>query len=197
MVCRLFAGEGWIRSSGPHLSRSRLRSAINPVERLVEQGLMPSGVPRLDIGLDLLEKVGVRPLLGSEALGTERAHLAVDALYVNRPRLMVLDDDFFPNDDGGDFRAYSAFHKGVSDVKFGVNPGIARYPVEIDKGSHRPSCLATARRPRSQSQSPWHRLTSRSQAPRRRSMRASPGRRCGGDAPCASYAVPSPHPRRH
>ena len=69
---------------------------------------MPSGVPRLDIGLDLLEKVGVRPLLGSEALGTERPHLAVEALNVNRPRLMVLDDDFSRNDDGGDIRAHGA-----------------------------------------------------------------------------------------
>src|SRR5215471_5578227 len=139
-VCRrvhglqtLSAGEGWIRSLDPRLSRSRLRSAINPVERPVEHGLMPSGVPRLDIGLDLFEKVGVRPLLGSEALGTERAHLAVEALYVNRPRLMVLDDDFSPDDDGGDVRTHGAFHKGVSDVKFRVNPGIARYPVEIDE----------------------------------------------------------------
>src|SRR5215469_2436746 len=137
MVCILFAGEGWIRSFGPRLSRSRLRSAINPVERLVEHGLMPSGVPRLDIGLDLPEEVGVRPMLGGKAFCTERAHLAVETLHVNRPRLMVLDHDFSPDNDSGDVRAHGAFHKGVSDVKFRVDPGIARYPVEIHE-----NCIA-------------------------------------------------------
>src|SRR5260370_13508537 len=55
-------------------SRSSLCSAIDAIERLVEHGLVPGAVPRLDIGLNLPEKVGMRPLLRGEALGTERAH---------------------------------------------------------------------------------------------------------------------------
>jgi hypothetical protein len=44
---------------------------------------MPGAVPGLDIGLYLAKKVGVRPLLGGEAFGAERAHLSVEALYVD------------------------------------------------------------------------------------------------------------------
>ena len=69
---------------------------------------MPGTVPRLDIGLDLPEKVGVRPLLGGEALGAERAHLAVETLYVNRARPMVVDHDLSADDDGGDVRTHGA-----------------------------------------------------------------------------------------
>jgi len=34
-----------------------LRSAIHPIKRLVNHGLVPGAVPCLDIGLDLLEEV--------------------------------------------------------------------------------------------------------------------------------------------
>src|SRR3984893_2249058 len=54
-----------------------LRSAIHPIKRMVDHGLVPGAVPCLDIGLDLLEEVRVRPLLRGEALGTERSHLSV------------------------------------------------------------------------------------------------------------------------
>ena len=61
---------------------------------MVEHGLVPGAVPRLDIGFDLPQEVGMRPLLVGKAFCTERAHLAVETLHVNRPRLMVLDHDF-------------------------------------------------------------------------------------------------------
>src|SRR5437763_81270 len=52
----------------PHrISRSPsmfLCSAIHPIERLFEHGLVPGAVPRLDIRFDLPEEIGVRPLLG-------------------------------------------------------------------------------------------------------------------------------------
>src|SRR4051794_30819044 len=114
----------WIRTPGPPLC-----SAIDPIERLVEHGLVPGTVPRLDIGLDLPEKVGVRPLLGGEALRTERAHLAIETLYVDRARLMILNHNLPADDDCGDVRTHGAFHKGLGDVKFRVDPGIARHPV--------------------------------------------------------------------
>jgi hypothetical protein len=41
---------------------------------------VPGTVPRLDIGLDLPEEVGARPLLGGKALGTESADLAVETV---------------------------------------------------------------------------------------------------------------------
>src|ERR1700761_4751073 len=73
-----------------------LCSAFDAIERLVEHGLVPGAVPHLDIGLDLPDKVGLRLLLGGEALGTERAHLAVETLYVNRARLMIFNHDLPP-----------------------------------------------------------------------------------------------------
>ena len=94
---------------------------------------MPSAVPGLDVGLYFAKKVGVRPLLGGEALGTERAHLSVETFYIDCAGLMILNHDFPPDDDSGDVRAHGAFHKGVGDVKFRVNPGIASHPVEIDE----------------------------------------------------------------
>jgi hypothetical protein len=63
-------GQGW---------RASLDSAIDPIEGLVDHGLVPGAVPCLDIGLDLLEEVRVRPLLRGEALGTERAHLSLNS----------------------------------------------------------------------------------------------------------------------
>src|SRR5580692_2358320 len=57
-----------IASSGPSLG-----SAIDPIEGLVDHGLVPGAVPCPDIGLDLLEEVRVRPLLRGEALGSAPA----------------------------------------------------------------------------------------------------------------------------
>ena len=42
-----------------------LCSAIDPIERLVEHVLVPGAVPSLDIGFDLPEQVGARPLHAS------------------------------------------------------------------------------------------------------------------------------------
>src|SRR5271155_3990896 len=117
----------------PKVSYRPLCSTIDRIERLVEHGLMPRTVPCLYIGLDLPEKVGVRPLLGGKALGTERAHLAVETVNVDRARLMILNHDLPADDDSGDVRAHGTFHKGVGDVEFRVDPGIARHPVEIDE----------------------------------------------------------------
>src|SRR6516165_4836315 len=66
-----------LEGTGFELAVPGLCSAIDPIERLVEHGFMPGAVPRLDIGLDLPKEFGTRPLLGGQALGTERAHLAV------------------------------------------------------------------------------------------------------------------------
>src|SRR5580704_14133669 len=93
-----------------------LCSAINPIERLVEHVFVPVAVPCLHIGFDLLEQIGARPLLGGEALRTERTHLAVEAFHVDRARLMILHHDLSPDDDCGDVRAHRALHKGVSNL---------------------------------------------------------------------------------
>src|SRR5438270_9213105 len=54
-----------------------LCSAIHPIKRLVEHVFVPVAVPCLHIGFDFLAQIGPRPLLGGEALRTERTHLAV------------------------------------------------------------------------------------------------------------------------
>lgn len=129
---RGFAEDSSLEGTGFELAVPPLCSAIDPIERLVEHGFMPGAVPGLDIGLYLAKKVGMRPLLGGEALGTERAHLSVETLYVDCAGLMILNDDL-PPDESVDVRAHSAFDKGVDDVKFRVDPGISRDPIEIDK----------------------------------------------------------------
>src|SRR5438132_6422323 len=103
-----------------------LISAIDPIERLVEHVLVPSAVPCLDIGFDLPKQVGAHPLLGGEALRTEFAHLAVETFHIDRARLMVLDHDLSRDNDCGDDGTHGALDKGVGDVEFRVDPGIAR-----------------------------------------------------------------------
>src|SRR5215831_211996 len=126
------AGGRCIRTSRPSLC-----SAIDPIEGLVDHGLVPGAVPCLDIGLDLLEEVGVRPLLGGKAPGTERAHLAIEPLNIDRMRLTIFNHDLSPDNDCRDVSAHRALHKRVGDVEFRVNPWVARHPVEIDE-----NCIA-------------------------------------------------------
>src|SRR6266516_6608475 len=123
-----------IRAPAPTLTATNLLcSAIDPIERLIEHVRVPGAVPCLDIGLELPEQIGARPLLGREALGAECAHLAVETFHVDRARLVILDHDFTPDDDCGDIRAHCAFHEGVDEVEFRVDPGIARHPVEVNE----------------------------------------------------------------
>jgi hypothetical protein len=65
----------------------------------VDHGLVPGAVPCLNIGLDLLEEVGVRPLLGGKALGTERAHLPIEPINIDCTRLMIFNHDLPADDD--------------------------------------------------------------------------------------------------
>src|SRR6516164_5416211 len=102
-----------LERTGFELAVPGLCSAIDPIERLVEHGFVPGTVPRLDIGLDLPKEFGTCALLGGEALGTERARLAVETFHVDGTRLVILNHDLSPDDDRGDIRAHGALHKGI------------------------------------------------------------------------------------
>jgi len=66
---------------------------------------VPAPVPGLNIGLDLPEKIGVRSLLGGEALGAERAHLTIEPFDVDCARPMILDHDLSADHDCSYVRA--------------------------------------------------------------------------------------------
>ena len=136
----------------------------------------------------LAKKVGVRPLLGGEALGTERAHLSVETLYVDCAGLMILYDDLPPDDDSVDVYARGAFHKGVDDVESGSIEGsrATRSRSTRIASPFMPGTSAPTSSAKPLALAPFNVAT---RAPRRRLTRASPGRRCEGDGLYASSAV--------
>jgi hypothetical protein len=87
----------------------------------------------LDIGLDAGQEVGASPLLLCQALGTERAHFAIESVHVDRQRPVVLDHDPAADDYRRNVDTHRTLDKGLGNVELRVDPGIARHPVEIDK----------------------------------------------------------------
>jgi hypothetical protein len=52
----------------------------------------------VDIGLDRGEQVGAGPLLGCQALGAERSHLAIESIDIDRQWPVVFDHDLARDD---------------------------------------------------------------------------------------------------
>ena len=85
------------------------------------------------MGLDPGEQVGASSLLGGQAFGAERAHLTIEPIDIDRQRPVIVDHDLAAHDHGCYVCAHRAFHKGLDNIEFRIDPWIARHPVEVDE----------------------------------------------------------------